>query len=237
MRTGGDDGMDQLTRTYSAHLQVLTSSGWLSQQPAEFQERMARLGRWISVSRGAVVYAVGDEADAIFGLGEGMLDVAIPVSEDQEVVVHRALPGFWVGDSALLAGSRRTISLHAAADSRLFKLPATAVLRSLKEHPDDWMCFYRLSHTNTTISLRTLAEIISLPPRVRFARALQRLTSMDGEVRLTQEELGRMVGMSRAAFRRSFAALIEQGIVEVEYGGIIIRDRAALDLEAARTDE
>ena len=229
--------MDQSTKTSLAHLQALTSSGWLSQQPSEFQERMARLGRWISVSRGGVIYAVGDEADAVFGLGEGMLDVASPVSEDQEVVVHRALPGFWVGDSALLAGSRRTISLYAAADSRLFKLPVTGILRSLKDYPDDWMYFYRLSHANTTTSLRTLAEIISLPPRVRFARALQRLASMGGEVRLTQEELGRMVGMSRAAFRRSFAALIEQGIVEVEYGGIIIRDRAALDREAVRTDE
>lgn len=229
--------MDQSTKTYFAHLQALTSSGWLSQQPPEFQERMGRLGRSISVSRGAVIYTVGDEADAIFGLAEGMLDVAIPVSEDQEVIVHRALPGFWVGDSALLAGSRRTISLYAAADSRLFKLPVAGVLRSLKDYPDDWMYFYRLSHANTTTSLRTLAEIISLPPRVRFARALQRLASMEGEVRLTQEELGRMVGMSRAAFRRSFAALIEKGIVEVEYGGIIIRDRAALDREAVPTED
>ena len=95
----------------------------------------------------------------------------------------------------------------------------------------------RAGYAGETAALRTLAEIISLPPRVRFARALQRLASMGGEVRLTQEELGRMVGMSRAAFRRSFAALIEQGIVEVEYGGIIIRDRAALDREAVRTDE
>jgi len=228
--------MNQLTKTSSANLQVLASLGWLAQQPPGFQERMARLGRWISVSRGAVIYAVGDEADAIFGLGEGMLDVAIPVSEDREVVVHRALPGFWAGDSALLSGSHRTISIYAAADSRLFKLPATALLRSLREYPDDWMCFYQLSHTNTTTSLHTLAEIISLPPRARFARALLRLTSTGGEVRLTQEELGRMVGMSRAAFRRSFAALIDRGIVKVEYGGIIIQDRAALDREAARTD-
>lgn len=229
--------MDQPTQRGAANLLALSTTGWLSGQPREFQSRMAKLGRWTSVCRGSVIYTVGDEADAIFGLGEGMLDVAIPVSQNQEVVVHRALPGFWVGDSALLAGSRRTISVYAAADSRLFKLPASSVHRSLADHPGDWMYFYQLSHANTTLSLRTLAEIISLPPRVRFARALLRLTSHDGEVRLTQEELGRMVGMSRAAFRRSFAALIAQGIVEVEYGGIIIRNRAALEVEAARTNE
>lgn len=229
--------MDQIPKGPVPQLLSLATTGWLAQQPREFQERMTRLGRWISINRGSVVYTVDDEADAIYGLGEGMLDVAIPVSDDKEVVVHRALPGFWVGDAALLAGSRRTISLYAASDSRLFKLPAVAVVRSLKEYPDDWMCFYRLSHANTTISLRTLAEVISLPPRTRFARALQRLTSTGGEVRLTQQELGRMVGMSRAAFRRSFAELIAQGIVKVEYGGVIIRDRAALDFEASRNDD
>lgn len=158
----------QSTQAILRRMLNLSDIGWMSEQPVEFQERMAGLGRWISVSRGSLVYAVGDEADAIFGLGEGMLDVGIPISEDQEVVVHRALPGFWVGDSALLATSLRTISLYAAADCRLFKLPAAAVHRSLKEYPEDWMCFYRLSHINVTLSLRTLAEIISLPPRVRF---------------------------------------------------------------------
>ena len=229
--------MDQPGKTVAGSLLSLTVAGWLADEPAAFQARLARLGRWIRLGRGAALYNVGDEADAIFGLGEGMLDIAIPVSGDQEVVAHRAMPGFWIGDSALLAGSRRTVSVYAAADSRLFKLPACAVHRNLSEHPEDWMSFYRLSHLNTTLSLRTLAEIISLPPRVRFARALLRLTSTCGTVRLTQQELGRMVGMSRAGFRRSFAALIEQGIVEVEYGGIRIRDRVALEREAARPDE
>ena len=41
-----------------------------------------------------------------------------------------------------------------------------------------------------------------------------------------------MVGMSRAAFRRAFAALIEQGIVDVEYSRILIRDIAAQESES-----
>lgn len=228
---------EQTEKTAAVTLGNLAAIGWMAEQPGDFQARMAKLGRWVSVARGSVVYAVGDEADAILGLGEGALDVAIPISEDHEVITHRAAPGFWVGDAALLASTRRTISVYAASDSRLFKLPAAAVLRSLKEFPEDWFCFYRLSHKNVMLSLQALAEVISLPPRTRFARALLRLTASGDTVRLTQEELGRMVGMSRAGFRRSFASLIEQGIVDVEYGGIRIRDRTALEREAAKTDE
>jgi CRP-like cAMP-binding protein len=225
--------MDQAACASPQSLLNLASVGWLADQPAEFQVRIARLGRWIRLGRGKILYTVGDEADAVYGLGEGMLDVAIPASEDQEVVVHRASPGFWIGESALLAGERRAISVSAAADCRLFKVPAISIHRSLKEHPEDWMFFYRLNHINTTMSLRTLAEVICLPPRARFARALLRMTSTNGTVRLTQEKLGRMVGMSRAAFRRSFAQLIEQGIVDVEYNCIHIKDRQALEREVS----
>jgi CRP-like cAMP-binding protein len=229
--------MELASKDTAAVLRNLAANGWLSEQPVAFQGRMARIGRWMSIRRGQVVYAVGDEADAIYGLGDGLLDVSIPVDSQSDVVIHRATAGFWIGDSALLAGSARTLTLSAASDGQLFKLPAAAVHRSLEEHPEDWICFYRLSHQNVTQALGALAEVISLPPRARFARALMRLTSPAGAVHVTQEELGRMVGMSRAAFRRSFAALISQGIVDVEYGRIQIRNLPALEMEAARTEE
>jgi CRP-like cAMP-binding protein len=229
--------MEAASRDATGLLRNLATIGWLGEQPLAFQNRMAKLGRWMSVRRGQVIYAVGDDADAVFGLGEGHLDVAVPVDTEREVVVHRATAGFWIGDSALLADSVRALTLSAVSDGQLFKLPASAVYRNLEEHPEDWMCFYRLSHMNTSMSLRALAEVISLPPRARFARALLRLTSPAGAVHVTQEELGRMVGMSRAAFRRAFAALIQQGIVEVEYGRILIRDQMALEAEAKKTDD
>jgi CRP/FNR family cyclic AMP-dependent transcriptional regulator len=217
-------------------LKNLSATGWLGDQPAVFQARMARIGRWMSMRRGQVIYGVGDEADAVYGLSEGLLDVSVPVDSQHEVVIHRATAGFWIGDSALLAGSVRTLTLSAASDGQLFKLPAASIQRDLEEHPEDWVCFYRLSHINASRSLNALAEVISLPPRARFARALLRLSSATGSVHVTQEELSRMVGMSRATFRRSFAALIEQEIVTVAYGRIQIRDLPALEGEAVKTD-
>lgn len=229
--------MEPALKETAAAFKYLATNGWMSEQPAAFQARMAKIGRWMSMRRGQVIYAVGDESDAVYGLGEGLLDVSIPVDPQRDVMIHRATPGFWIGDSALLAGSLRTLTLSAASDGQLFKLPSASVLRDLKEHPEDWICFYSLNHQNVTRALAALAEVISLPPRARFARALLRLSSSAGAVHVTQEELGRMVGMSRATFRRSFAALIKEGIVEVEYGRILIRNLPALQSEAARTGD
>ena len=42
---------------------TLAITGWLAQQTGpSFQSRMAKLGRWMSIRRGQVIYAVGDEA-------------------------------------------------------------------------------------------------------------------------------------------------------------------------------
>ena len=211
-----------------AELRSLSSTGWLSNEPLAFQARIANAGRWMMLTRGKLLYAVGDEPTAMFGLEEGQLDISIPISEDEQVTVHRTTPGFWIGDAALLAHTPRKITVTATADSRLFKVPAGAIHKMLAEHPEDWSCFYRLAAANATLCVRVLAETLALPPRARFARALLRMISDDGRIQVTQEELGRMIGMSRAAFRRAFGALIEAGIIETEYGCLRVRDLSAL---------
>lgn len=224
--------MDQFEKKYSDVLRSLPSVGWLAEQPLEFQMRIAMAGRWTTVPRGGILYSVGDVPNAFYGLGEGLLEVSIPILGDEEVTIHRAKPGFWIGDSALLAETTRSITVSAAVESRVFRVPITAVRRSLAEHPEDWVYFLRLNHANASLAVRILAEVLSLPPRARFARMLLRLVGPDGSVRVTQEELGRMAGMSRAAFRRAFTALIEAGAVRTEYGGVQIADRAALERAA-----
>jgi DNA-binding GntR family transcriptional regulator len=61
-----------------------------------------------------------------------------------------------------------------------------------------------------------------LPPRRRFALLLLRCASPDGVVQATQEELGRLMGMSRMAFRRAFRDLMDQGIVRTDYGRVTV---------------
>lgn len=220
--------MKQSEQKSSDALRHLPAVGWLAEQPMAFQIRMASAGRWMTVPRGGLLYAIGDAPDAIFGLGEGLLEVSIPITRDEDVTIYRARPGFWIGDSALLAETHRSLTVSAAADSRIFRIPVGAVRRCLAEHPEDWKRFFQLNHANATLAVRILAEVLALTPRVRFARMLLRLATPDGSVRATQDDLGRMAGMSRAAFRRAFKALIETGVVRTEYGGLRIVDRAAL---------
>lgn len=118
-------------------LKALARVGWLAEQPTPFQNRIEQLGRWISIRRGQVLYSIGEDAKFMYGLGEGLLDVSITVNAERDVIIHRAAVGLWVGDSAILSGSARAVSLTAASDVQVFKLPGAAVLQNLAQYPED----------------------------------------------------------------------------------------------------
>ena len=211
----------------------LAQKGPLAQEPSDLQARMARAGHWLTLSRGQPLYLAGDLATSVFGLESGGLDIAIPIETGEEVVIHQMKPGEWIGEAALMPDVTRPLSVWSAAESRLFCVPAEAIRRNVAEHPGDIYFFLKFSHRNSILMARLTAELLSLSPQARFARLLLRLATPGGTAQVTQEELGRKAGMSRAAFRRSCAALIDAGAVRIDYGRVHIVDRVQLKRAAA----
>jgi len=227
-KTGGARGAPPPT-----DISPLDQVGWLATQPEAFRGWVRRSGRWRHYAKGQWLYQVGEESEAIFGLGEGALDVLIPISDDDQVTIHRAEPGFWIGDSGLLAGSRRVISVVAVAPSRVLTIPASHVRRLVAEHPELWRCFYELAHRNGTLAVATLAEVLALSPEARLARMLLRLADAKGEVQATQFDLARLLGVTRSSLQRALGHLQDEGSVRTGYGVIVVADRARLEKAVA----
>jgi CRP-like cAMP-binding protein len=206
----------------------LDQRGWLAAQSAEFRAWIAENGRWHHYAAGQVLYDTDDEPDAVYGLGGGALEVTLPLVGDEPVVVHRAEPGYWIGESALLAGTRRGISVAAATEARVFRVPAGSVRRLLAEQPGAWEAFYQLSHINAMIAVTLLAEVLALTPRARLARMVLRLADEDGRVEVRQDDLARLLGMTRSSLQRALASLVEAGAIAPGYGRLDILDRDRL---------
>ena len=217
-------------------LKLLSTTGWLAEEPADVRARLGALGRWIKLRRGAALFEAGDAPAAIYGLAEGLLDISVPLAHGEEVLIHRAPPGFWIGDGMILTGMKRVLSVRAATEVRVFEIPEGPLRQSLARFPGDWVSLHRLTGRSAALAVTALAEMIALPPRQRFACLLLRCAADDGIVRVTQEELGRMTRMSRAAFRRAFRDLIVEGVVRTDYGTIRIADRARLETIADASD-
>jgi CRP-like cAMP-binding protein len=221
--------VDQLSGSAATRLGVLAEIGWLSRQPKDFQSLIARLGRWRKLEARETVYLAGEEPEGLFGLAEGILEMTFPLISEEPVVVHRAEPGFWIGDTAILTDQKRLVTVSAATCARVFVIPASSIRRIVKEEPRHWRSFYDLCVTNQVTTLVLLAEAVSLSPRARIARILLRLALPDGSVPGSQEDLGRLLGMTRSSVRRALSSLIEIGAVASGYGAISIRDRTLLE--------
>lgn len=221
--------LDQFAESANSRLGVLARTGWLSRQPTEFQALIARLGRWRSFKAGEILYLAGDEATSMVGLADGILEITFPLVVDEPVVIHRAEPGFWTGEASLLAGQTRYISIVAATDIRVFVVAATGIRRALEVEPRHWPSVYDLSLTSSVTAITLLAEVLSLSPRARVARILLRLARPDGSVPGSQEDLARLLGMTRSSVRRALSSLIDLGAVEGGYGVLAIHDRGLLE--------
>ncbi len=206
----------------------LDKMGWLPGQDAEFRAWIAENGRWRSYAAGEPVYDAGDVGDALYGLGAGSLDITFPLVGDEPVVLHRAEAGFWIGESAVLSGSARLLSLTAAREARLFRVPGARIRALVAERPAMLRPFYTLSHANTLLALTLLAEALALTPRARLARILLRLADAESRVTARQDELARLLGMTRSSLQRALGSLIEAGAVVPGYGSLEVRDRAWL---------
>jgi CRP-like cAMP-binding protein len=221
--------LDQFDTNAVSRLGVLARAGWLSRQPPEFQALIARLGRWRDVKAGETLYLAGDEATWMVGLADGIIEVTFPLVGDEPVVIHRAEPGFWTGEASVLVRQTRIISIAAATDVRVFVLAAAGLRHALDREPRHWPSLYDLSLTNSLTAITLLAEALSLSPRARVARILLRLARPDGSVPGSQEDLARLLGMTRSSVRRALSSLIELGAVESGYGVLSLRDRCLLE--------
>ena len=126
-------------------LDPLDRVGWLSRQPESFRCWVAENGRWRRFAAGETIYLAGEEPDGMYGLGAGALDVTFPLHGDEPVTLprrslHRAEPGFWIGEAALMARESRLVSLSAAVESRVFVLPLGALRELLARDPAAGAC-------------------------------------------------------------------------------------------------
>ncbi len=206
----------------------LDTRGWLSEQPGPFRDWVAAVARWRDYDDGQIVYQAGDVSDGLYGLASGGLDISFPLISDEPVTIYRAEIGFWIGDSAELSRKPRMISLQAAGPTRLLHIPSQDVGGMLGRNPQYWQSFYELSARNVNMAMTLLAESLALTVRARVCRRLLALTKQDTNVEITQDNLAKLVGVTRATLRRCIIELATEGGLETGYRTLRVANAAVL---------
>ena len=131
--------------TFEQRYQALAAVAELSAIPAYARATLAASMRQERFAAGEVVIAIGDPADRVFVLCEGLLDVT---QEGRAGPVRQLRPGALLGELAFFADSARTATVRAVEPCVLLSLPYENFRVFLFRNPESLLVLTkRIVHT------------------------------------------------------------------------------------------
>jgi CRP-like cAMP-binding protein len=183
---------------------------------------------------GDYVCRVGRQATYWFGVVEGLLKMSTDSASGRSITFTGVPPGGWFGEGTVIKRESYRYNIMALRNSVVAGLPIDTFHWLL----DNSIGFNRFVMNQLNERLAQFIEAREIDratdPDVRVARNLAalfnpRLFPGVGEVlRITQQELAYLVGLSRQRVNVALNRLEAQGAIRIEYGGMRVLDLAAL---------
>lgn len=204
------------------------------------QERQRALDALVvnEVQVGELICRIGRPATYWFGLLDGLLKMSNDDSQGAVITFTGVAPGGWFGEGTVLKREQYRYNIQALRKSRVAGLPVDN-FHWLLDHSIGFNRFV-MNQLNERlgqfIAAREIDRISS--PDLRVARNLAALfhpllsPNVGGILRITQQELAYLVGLSRQRVNEALTTLSAKGWIRVEYGGLRV-----LDLQALRGGE
>ena len=204
-------------------------------QPDELQ-RAAGAIKVTDAQPGDYVCRIGRPVTYWFGVVEGLLKMSSGDDEGHTMTYTGIPPGGWFGEGTALKREVYRYNIQTLRRSVVAGLPVDT-FHWLLDHSIGFNRFV-MNQLNERLGQFIAAREIDRMsnPDLRVARSLASLFNPVlypgvGEVlRITQQELAYLVGLSRQRVNEALAVLQAQGCIRVEYGGLRV-----LDLQALRT--
>jgi CRP-like cAMP-binding protein len=185
-------------------------------------------------SPGEMVCRTGRPVTYWFGVIDGLLKMSTDNAQGQTMTYTGVPPGGWFGEGTALKRENYRYNIQALRKSRVAGLHIDT-FHWLLDHSIGFNRFV-MNQLNERLGQFIAAREIDRMnnPDVRVARSLAALFNPVlypgvGEVlRITQQELAYLVGLSRQRVNEALTTLAEQGSIRVEYGGLRVLDISAL---------
>lgn len=217
-----------------ALVQTLARDSWFAQCSPALQQLLLAHGHEQALGAGQLLFRRGDaEADLCCVL-EGALRVGSLRADGREALLARVEPVQWFGEIALIDGQARTHDAQAEGPARVWRVPAARLLPALEAQPALWREVAQLACAKLRLMFEALEDMALLPLNARLAKRLLLQAQAYGSrepqprLRLAQEHLALMLGVSRQSINKALGELEAQGLLRRHYGEIELLDLAAL---------
>ncbi len=203
---------------------------WLACLDEAHRRRAEAALQVVEVEAGVMLCRVGRPASYWFGLIDGLLKMSNSAPDGTPLTFTGVPPGAWFGEGTLLKRESYRYNIEALRRSRV----AGISVDTFHELLDSSIAFnrYVMNQLNERLGqFIALREIDRLnDPDTRVARILASLfhptlyPGVGSLLRITQQELAYLVGLSRQRVNEALHALQGQQLIRIEYGGVRVLD-------------
>lgn len=213
---------------------ALASDEWFSHCDPALQAELLRLARMRHLAPGESLFARGGEADGLCCVVAGALRIGALDAEGHSALLAYLEPYQWFGEISLIDSQPRTHDAMADGPTQVLVVPREPLLAWLEIHPAMWRELARLACRKLRVLFVAVEELAQLPLEERVWRRLQLVARGYGSreaprrhIRLSQEVLAQMLGVSRQSINKALKALEAEGRLRLHYGEIelLVRDR------------
>jgi CRP-like cAMP-binding protein len=210
---------------------------------------IAELARIHAFPARTVVVNQGDDATALFAIVQGRLKCSSSGPDGRDTVLGIMASGEVFGEVALLDGGTRSATCTTIEPSELLVIDRAPFMRLLQTSPGIAIkLLLVLSQRLRRLSQRSEdAAFLDVPSRL--ARSLLDLATRFGEpqrppsrdiqimLRLSQQELGELVGATRESVNKHLSDWTRQGYLKLQSGRMVISDIDSVRRLARVTDD
>jgi CRP/FNR family cyclic AMP-dependent transcriptional regulator len=202
----------------------LNNNPWLISLPANAQVELIKMARFKHYVKDQLVHRKGSQADGLYCVISGEVRISATTLKGDIIVFTRVQTSSWFGEIALLDGGNRTHDGHASMDTIIAILPKQAVMQACQKYPDVYQALVTLLCMHSRQAFDAINDFLLFTPAQRMAKIiLERLKASENkELKIKQEELGAMVGISRQSANKILKAWEIQGWIKRNYGGLSI---------------
>jgi CRP/FNR family cyclic AMP-dependent transcriptional regulator len=208
-----------------ADLAILEADGWFGRIPPGRQALLLEEAQLRSVAAGARLYDIGDPPNGLWAVIEGQVGVRGYPAVGRVLLAPIMTPGTWFGEMSTLDGLPRPTDAMAFEAARVLHLSMAGFARAAAAAPQLYHDLGVLACQHQRVALGFIARTVAQPVRVRLAMLIAgSAQGGDGVLKLRQEDLAVLVGVSRQTLNRHLNALEREGIVRLAYAEITVRD-------------
>jgi CRP/FNR family cyclic AMP-dependent transcriptional regulator len=182
-------------------------------------------------AKSTIIYA-GDKPDTLYLIIEGAVSVLIEDNDGRELVLAYLNPGDFFGEMGLFDGQDvRSAWVRAKGECEVAEVSFARFQQLGRENPDLLLKLAGQMSVRLRATSRKVSDLAFLDVTGRVARTLLELckqpdamTHPEGmQIKITRQELGRLVGCSREMVGRVLKSLEEQGLITAKGKTMVIR--------------